>query len=103
MRCAQAGPVVAVEVLVEDEVVLPRGIRLQALGTSVERATTVGVRQPDSDDAVREVLSNLPEGAFLPRACRVFDLEVVAEERLVDHELADREVVERHPDRAATV
>src|SRR5205085_10615196 len=91
------------EVLVEDEVVLPGGIRLQALGTSVERAATVAVRQPDRDDAVRQVLRNLPEGALLAGARRVLDLEVVAEEGVVDDELADREVVERHPDRPSPV
>src|SRR4051812_24706371 len=35
VRRSQAGAVVAVEVLVEEEVVLPRGVALQALGAAV--------------------------------------------------------------------
>ena len=44
-----------------------------------------------------------PNVLCLPGAGRVLELEVVAEIALVDDELADGEVVERHPDRAAPV
>ena len=44
-----------------------------------------------------------PNVRCLPGARRVLELEVVAEVALVDDELADGQVVERHPDRAAPV
>ena len=46
----EAGAVVAVEVLEEEEVVLPRRIRLEPLGPAVHRPAAVGAGEPDRDE-----------------------------------------------------
>src|SRR5262245_31106604 len=103
VRRPEPGAVVAVEVLVERHVVLPRRVGLELLGAAVEGPAAVRAREPDGDEPVGEVLGDLGEGPLLARAGRVLELEVVPEEAVVDHELADGEVVDRHPDRAAPV
>ena len=58
--CSEPGAVVAVEVLVEGEVVPPGRIRLQRLDPAEERPAAVGPGQPDRDEPVGEVLGDLP-------------------------------------------
>src|SRR5262245_56709498 len=99
----EPGAVVAVEVLVERQVALPRRVCLELLRAAVDGAPAIRTREPDGDEPVGEVLRDLREAPLLARAGRVLELEAVAEEAVVDHELADRQVVDRHPDRPAPV
>ena len=88
---AEAGAVVAVEVLVEDEVVLPRRVVLQPLDAAEARPPTVGpaqrtaqMRRARRSSAISSRLS------VVPAAGRVLDAEVVAEEPVVALEGADQ-------------
>ena len=83
MRSAQAGAVVAVEVLVEDQVVLPRRVVLEPLDPAEAGPPAVGADQEDGDEALAQVLGDLAQRQLVARAGRVFDLELVPEEAVV--------------------
>ena len=103
VRGAEPGAVVAVEVLVEHEVVLPRRVRLQPFDLPEARSAAVRPDDEQGDQALAQVVGDLAERERVPAAGRVLDLEVVAEEPVVALEGADHEVVEREPDRPAPV
>ena len=56
VRRAQPGAVVAVEVLVEHQVVLPRRVVLQALDPAEARPPPVGADQEDRDQPLAQVV-----------------------------------------------
>ena len=60
VRRTQPGPVVAMEVLVEQQVVLPGGVGLQPLDPAEARAPTV---RPDEEDRYQAALEVLADGA----------------------------------------
>src|SRR5262249_25485078 len=68
----EAGPVVAVEVLVEQDEVPPVRVGLELLGAAVDRAATVVVPQEDARRSTADLLGDLlevhspsgPGGAF---------------------------------------
>src|SRR5262245_36139790 len=103
MARAEAGARVPVEVLVEEDVVLPVGIRLHRLVGAVDRATTVGAAQEDPREAAAELPGDLLEVHHLARARRALDLEVVTEVEVIALQGLEDEVVQREPDGAAPV
>ena len=101
---AEARAVVAVEVLVEGQVVLPG--RIGPGAARCRRRPGGGRRRPAARSrraGRRGPARSRRSVRSCARARRVLELEVVAEEALVDDELADRQVVDRHPDRPAPV
>ena len=69
-----------------------------------DRAVAVLVGKPDRDQAVGQVLRDLPERVLLAGAGGVLESEVVAEEAVAGDELANRQVVQRasRPGRASS-
>ena len=100
---ADRGAVVAVEVLAEDQVVLPGRIGLHLLGPAEAGPPPVRVPGEQRDQPVLQVGDDQVQGEPLARAGRVLDLEVIAVEPVVALEGFDHQVVDRHPDRAAPV
>ncbi len=90
----QAGAVVAVEVLVEQQVVLPGRVGLEPLDAAEAGPAAVGADQEDRDQALAQVLGDLAERQLLPRPGRVLDLERVAEEAVVALQRLEDQVVE---------
>ena len=100
---AEPGAVVAVEVLVEHQVVLPRRVVLQPLGPPEAGPPAVRADQEDRDEPVLQVGDDGVQRQPVARAGRVLDGQVVAEEAVVALEGADDQVVEREPERAPPV
>src|SRR5215467_4592022 len=103
VTCAQSGTVVAVEILVEQEVVLPVGVLLELLGAPVHWPRPSFTAQKDARESARQLLRNLIERQVLSRAGRTLDLEVIAVELVQVQQRADQQSVDRHPNRAAPV
>ena len=70
---AQPGAVVAVEVLVEHQVVLPGRVGLEPVDAPEAGTAAVRADQEDRNHALAQVLGDLAEGQFLPRPGRVLD------------------------------
>src|SRR6187549_2184723 len=100
---SQPGAVVAVEVLVEEDVVLPGRIALELVDPAVTGPASVLADEEERDEPPAEVLADLRERSTLAGACRVLELEVVTEVPGVAEHGVDDEVVDREPDRPAPV
>ena len=66
VRGPEPGTVVAVEVLAEDDVVLPGGIRLQPLDPAEARSPPVLVDEEEGDQPAPDVLSDLAQRHLAP-------------------------------------
>src|SRR6516165_964611 len=100
---ADAGPVVAMEVLVEQQVVAPIGIALKFFGAAKDRAPAGFVTQKDPRQATGDLLRHLEQVHQPARPGRALDFEVVSVVGEVMHQGADDQRVDRHPDRPAPV
>jgi len=67
---AEAGAVVAVEILVEGEVLGPGGVVLQPFDAAVARPGPVGASEEQPDKPVGEVVGDLGQAASVTRAGR---------------------------------
>ena len=101
--CPAGGrPVVAVEVLVEEDAIASSfGIVLELPGAAVDRTPTFLVLEEDARQPVRDFLRHLVEVHLPARAGGAFDDEVVAVVRCSNGAAANDEAVDGHPDRAA--
>src|SRR5439155_16344499 len=100
---ADAGTVVAVEVLVEEDHVPPVGVPLELLRPAVDRPASVRAAQEDPGEPPRELAGHLPEIQPCPGTGRALDLEVVAVEVVELLQRLDEEIVHGEPDGAPPV
>src|SRR5215475_12999737 len=98
MAGAEAGPVVAVEIFVEQDEVFPVRIGPEDLEPSVHGAPAVGSGEEDADQAAREVGGDVPQGHEAPGPGGVLDLELAPEEGVEALERLDDEEVHGKPD-----
>ena len=103
MACAQSGAVVAVEVLVEQDVVAPVGIALEFLRATIDGTPAMLVAGEDPGEPVGDLFAHLEQVHHLPGTCGAFDFEVVAVIEIEVPERPDDEQVDRHPDRSPPV
>ena len=80
MAGAEAGAVVSVEVLAEQDEVLPVRVLLELLRPAVDRAVPLVIAEEQAGEPVGQLLSHLVEVHVLARSGRTLDLEVVAVE-----------------------
>ena len=99
----ETGAVVAVEVLVEEHVVLPRRVLLQALDPAEARPAPVLADEEERDQAPAQVVDDLAERVLRAGTGGVLHLQLVAEEARVADERLDDEEVDGHPHRPAPV
>ena len=78
MAGAEAGPVVAVEVLVELEAIAPVRVLLELPGAAVDRTPAVLVFEEDVREPARDLLGDLVQVHLPAGAGRTFDGEIVA-------------------------
>src|SRR4051812_17274945 len=98
MAGAQAGAVVAVEVLVEEDQVAPVRVFLELACPAVDRPPAALVLQEDARESTAEFLGYLIEGHHSARARRALDLELVAVVGVVLQQCADDQSIDRRPD-----
>ena len=103
MRRSQPRTVVAVEVLAEEDVVLPLGIVLKPVDPAEARSATVLADEEERHEATAEILGDLCKRVLLAGAGRVLDGQVVPEEPGVPAQRADDEIVDGERDRPAPV
>src|SRR5262249_39312128 len=103
VRSAQTLSRVSVEVLVEEDQILP--VRVVSVDVdAVEDGPLSGlIQQEDPRQPLRELSVDLSQREHLSRAGRAFDLEVVAEVLVIAAEGLEDQVVDREPDRTAPV
>src|SRR5713226_2925196 len=99
----QAGPVVAVEVLVEERQAAPVRVALELLGAAEDRAAPVRPREKEAVETPRDIRGHVPEAHEAARAGRARGLEVVAEEVMELLQRLDEEKVNGEPDGTAPV
>ena len=92
---ANAGAVVAMEVLVEQQVVASIGIALKLFGAAKDRAPAGFVTQKDPRQATGDLLRHLEQVHQPARPGRAFDFEVVSVVGEVMHQGADDQRVDR--------
>src|SRR5262245_40248994 len=101
MAGTQAGAIIAVEVLVEQDEIAPMWIFLENARTPVNRPASTSVAEEDAGQTPREILGDLVQIHELAGAGRTLHLEVLAVVHEVVEQRADDQPVDRHPDRAA--
>src|SRR5262249_46690539 len=99
----QAGPVVPVEVFVEQDVVAPVGIGLELLGSAVHGSPALLVAKEDAREPVGDLLGHFEEVHELARSGPAFDLEAVAVIQIEFYESPNYEDFEHHPPRPPPV
>ena len=93
----------SVEVLVEEQEILPVGIGGIPRITTVTRAVALFIGQEDGNNPFSEQPCGLAERHHVSRAGRKLNLEGVAVEVIVGLERLDDHEVDRHPDRTSPV
>src|SRR4051794_35997593 len=74
----QAPPVLRVEVLVEQNEVFPRGVRLEARVLAVARAAPVCAGHEDARQPARELIGDITQAQEISRPRGALDLERLA-------------------------
>ena len=100
---ADAGAVVAVEILVEQDQVAPMRVDVERLGAAIERAPSVGPAPEDGEDSAGNLLSDLEQREQLAGTGRAFDLEALAIVAVQVEECPHDQLIDRHPYRTAPV
>ncbi len=94
---------VPVEILVEENQIVPIGIRLKFRDALINRTLTVLVPQEDLRETVGELRRYLPQGEHLAGARGKFDFEIVSQIVMEFLQRFDQQVVHGKPDRTAPV
>src|SRR5579864_3004230 len=85
----ESSPIVAVEILIEEDVVLPLRIGLEFIGGAVDRSSSGLVAEEDFGQPVSNLSRNLKQIHQITRTGRTLDLEVVAIIKVVGQQCAD--------------
>src|SRR3954469_1261738 len=102
MARADAGAVVAVEVLVEKDQIAPVRVLLKSGGAAVQRPAVV-LAQEDQADPPRDLIRHLPERHLLTGAGGALHGERVTKVRVHLPEGLNQQLVDRQPDWAPPI
>src|SRR5262249_7582700 len=103
MAGAEAGAVVAVEVLEEQDGIAPIRVVLKFVGAAVHRSPSVGTTQKDTRQAARQLGGDLPQAHHPSGAGGTLNGERVTEEMVELRQRLNDQIVHREPDRATPV
>src|SRR5262245_38150807 len=103
MAGAEPGPIVAMEVLVEQNEIAPVRILLEFPGSSINRTPSLSVAQKDAGQAPAQFLSNLIEGHLLPRTGGTFNFEIIPVKGVIVQQCPDNEAIDGNPDGSTPV
>ena len=96
-------PRISVEVLVEEDQVLPEGVALVQLGVPMARPSSGLVRHEEPGQATGQFETDFVQSHDLPRSSRTLHLEVFSVVEVVALQGLDEEVVDTHPYRTSPV
>ena len=94
---ADAGTVVAVEILVEEDVILPIRIFLELFGSSVNRAPAVPIPQENTGESSSDFFGHFEQSHVPSGASWAFHLKVVAVELIQVQQSAYEQAIHGHP------
>src|SRR5712692_10107818 len=94
-----AGAVVTMKILVEEDEILPVRVALKLLRATVDRSPTVRAVQKDARETAGEFCRDLPQGHLLTRAGRAFYLVAVTQVVMKLLQRLDEQIVDWEPDR----
>ena len=100
---ANAGPIVTMEVLMKQQIILPVGIALEGLLAAKNWPLTFSIACKNGDEPVRKMLSDLVKIRHLAAAGWEFNLEIFSVITEVDKQGANNHDIDWHPDRTAPV
>src|ERR1700737_1921745 len=103
MRGPDAGAVVAVEILVEQQIVAPVRIGLEFLRPAEHRSATILPSSKEAAQTPGDLLADFKQGHLHARSGRALDRECVAVVQIKLSQRADQQRVDRHPDRPAPI
>src|SRR5215467_277044 len=95
--------VVAMEIFVEQDVILPMRIFLKLFGSSINRALAVLVSQENTGRPSSNFLSYLEQSHLPAGAGGAFDFEVVAVELIQVQQSAYEQAIHGHPHRTSPI
>ncbi len=98
MTGAQAGAVVSMKILVEQDIVPPVRIALEFLNTAVHGPPPRFIAQEDPSQTVGDFTRHFEQIHLVARAGGALDFKVVAIVEVERQQSADEERVQRHPD-----
>src|SRR5580692_1630831 len=98
-----ASAVVAMEILVEEQQVLPMRIALEQFGPTGYGTTTVLAAHKNMNQAARNFSCHFPKIRFAARARWKFNFEILTVIMVILLQGLDEEIVQRKPDRPAPV
>src|ERR1700730_5799826 len=97
--CAAAAAVVAVEILVEQNVVLEMGIDLKLFVGAKNRAPSVRTPQKNPEDPTTQLVGNFIETHHGPGSGRAFERKPIPIKLIEAAEILDQQIIDRHPNR----
>ena len=99
----EAGPVVAVEILVEQHEIAPVRVFLELPGSAIDRPPALLVLEKGVRQAARDLFGDLIQVHVPPGARGTLDGEIISIEGVIIHQGPNDQDVDRHPDRSAPV
>src|SRR5262245_2174654 len=103
MAGAEAGPVVTVEIFVEQDEVSPVRVLLELACAAVNRTSSILIFEENAGQPLLQLLSHLIKRQAMSRSCRKLDRELITIVHIVLKEATDYQGVHWHPDRSAPV
>lgn len=103
MAGADAGSVISMKILVEENQIFPVRIRLKFLSAPVGRSAPVGTPQKNVGEATGDLSGNLPQVHHPPRARGEFDFIFVPQIVVKLLKRFNNKKIEREPDGATPV
>jgi len=94
---SQAGAVVAVEVLVEQQVVFPSWVGLHPFDASVDRPPAIQAGESNADQPIGKIPGNITQRQLLARSGWIFDREFRAKKLVILQERSNHQIIDREP------
>src|SRR5207249_7354539 len=103
VRSAAAAAIVAVEIFVEEDVVLEIGVGLQLCILSENGTPPVSTAKKKLYEAATQLISDFVEREHNSRSSRAVDPQPITIELMEAAQVFDQQIVDRHPNRTAPI
>src|SRR5215831_3052005 len=103
MACTQSSPVVAMEVFIEEDVILPVRVLLEFPRSAVDWASAVFVAQENGCQSSRDLFCDFEQSQIVSGTSRALHFELISIKLIQVQQTPDNEGIHRHPDRTSPV